>query len=413
MRLLGLEMKRVLTTKRTFLLLAAALVLSGILAYIPVTFEEVTYTDEQGQEVSLKGREAVTYLQEQRAELEGDVTTEKIRQALLAYQECLAKYGAKDTYELPEEADTTMLIPYWDFIHGIREAFADANGMAPALTEIPIEETTHYYEKVQERAKTLLEMEQPEHRSAQKTGENLYQEVEKPFQYYSGIGSNAMDYQVLLIYLITILCVVIASPIFSSDYQTGADDILRCTKHGRGKLAACKIGSAIVICGSTFLICSMVWIVITNALFGWESTKTSLQLVFSISSLPNLNISQTQWLNLSVGFLMFLAMISFALYLSTKMKSMVSSLAAALVFCFLPVFATSVFPGQLGLWLQCLLPGGGIGMGNSFLYMLIDFKFLHLGSQSVWIPYVLVAAALVQIPVFLGAAVHSHCKMRK
>ena len=56
---------------------------------------------------------------------------------------------------------------------------------------------------------------------------------------------------------------------------------------------------------------------------------------------------------------------------------------------------------------------GGIGMGNSFLYMLIDFKFLHLGSQSVWIPYVLVAAALVQIPVFLGAAVHSHCKMRK
>ena len=110
---------------------------------------------------------------------------------------------------------------------------------------------------------------------------------------------------------------------------------------------------------------------------------------------------------------MFLAMISFALYLSTKMKSMVSSLAAALVFCFLPVFATSVFPGQLGLWLQCLLPGGGIGMGNSFLYMLIDFKFLHLGSQSVWIPYVLVAVTLVQIPVFLGAAVHSHCKMRK
>ena len=52
-------------------------------------------------------------------------------------------------------------------------------------------------------------------------------------------------------------------------------------------------------------------------------------------------------------------------------------------------------------------------MGNSFLYMLIDFKFLHLGSQSVWIPYVLVAVTLVQIPVFLGAAVHSHCKMRK
>ena len=46
MRFLGLEMKRVLTTKRTWILLAAALVFSGMLAYIPVTFEEVTYTDE-------------------------------------------------------------------------------------------------------------------------------------------------------------------------------------------------------------------------------------------------------------------------------------------------------------------------------------------------------------------------------
>lgn len=413
MRFLGLEMKRILTTKRTWILLAAALVFSGMLAYIPVTFEEVSYADEQGQEISLKGREAVTYLRGQQSKLEGEVTPEKVKQALLAYQECLTKYGAEDTYELPEEADTTMLIPYWELIHGVREAFADENGMAPALTEIPIEETNRYYEKVQERTKALLAMEQPEHRSAQKIGENLYQDVEKPFQYYSGISSNAMDYQVLLIYLITILCVVIASPIFSSDYQTGADDILRCTKHGRGKMAACKIGSAVLICGSTFLICSMVWIAVTNTLFGWESTKTSLQVIFSISSLPNLDIGQTQWLNLAAGFLMFLAMISFALYLSTKMKSMVSSLAAALVFCFLPVFATSVFPGQLGLWLQCLLPGGGIGMGNSFLYMLIDFKFLHLGSQSVWIPYVLVAVTLVQIPVFLGAAVHSHCKMRK
>ena len=40
--------------------------------------------------------------------------------------------------------------------------------MAPALTEIPIEETNRYYEKVQERTKALLKMEQPEHRSARR-----------------------------------------------------------------------------------------------------------------------------------------------------------------------------------------------------------------------------------------------------
>ena len=67
MRFLGLEMKRILTTKRTWILLTAALVFSRMLAYIPVTFEEVSYTDEQGQEISLKGREAVTYLRGQRS----------------------------------------------------------------------------------------------------------------------------------------------------------------------------------------------------------------------------------------------------------------------------------------------------------------------------------------------------------
>ena len=125
----------------------------------------------------------------------------------------------------------------------------------------------------------------------------------------------------------------------------------------------------------------MVWIAVTNTLFGWESTKTSLQVIFSISSLPNLDVGQTQWLNLAAGFVMFLAMISFALYLSTKMKSMVSSLAAALVFCFLPVFATSVFPGQLGLWLP--VPGCQaveLGWAIVFCILLIDFKFLASGK---------------------------------
>ena len=83
--------------------------------------------------------------------------------------------------------------------------------------------------------------------SAQKKATAMYDEVEKPFQYYSGISSNSMDYQILLIYIITILCVVIAAPVFTSDYQTGADDILRCTKHGRRRMAVCKILSALLI----------------------------------------------------------------------------------------------------------------------------------------------------------------------
>ncbi|MEE1442182.1 MAG: ABC transporter permease subunit [Blautia sp.] len=414
MRFLGLEIKRVLTTRLTWILLCVAILCSIFMAYIPVTFEAVTYTGDNGQEVQLKGVEAVKYLQETRAHMEGEVTPEKAKTALAAFQECLTKYGVTDTYELPDEADTEGLLPYWDYLHGIREVFADEEtGIAPELTEINLKDTEQYYEKATRRTEALLKMEQADSAPAQKKAMEMYEKVEKPFQYYSGISSNSMDYQVLLIYIIAILCVVIAAPVFTSDYQTGADDILRCTKHGHGKMAVCKILSALLICGGAFLLCSIVWIVITNALFGWESTKTSIQFIFSISSLPDLTVGETQWVNLAASFFMFFAILSFTLYVSTKMRSTVSSLAVALLFCILPMLAGDIFPGKLGLWIQSILPGGGIGMGNSFLYALIDFNFLNMGNLSVWTPYALVFFAVIQIPLFLGMTVYSHCKMRQ
>ena len=122
---------------------------------------------------------------------------------------------------------------------------------------------------------------------------------------------------------------------------------------------------------------------------------------------------ETQWVNLASSFFMFFAILSFTLYVSTKMRSTVSSLAVTLMFCILPMLAGNIFPGKLGLWIQSILPGGGIGMGNSFLYALIDFKFLNVGNLSVWTPYALVFFAVIQIPLFLGMAVYSHCKMRQ
>lgn len=414
MRFLGLEIKRVLTTRWTVILLSMAILCSVFMAYIPVTFETVVYTGDKGLEIRLKGVKAVEYLQKIRTHIEGEVTPEKVETALRAFQECLARYGASDIYELPDEANTEGLLPYWDYLHGIREIFADEKtGVSPALAEVNLQETEQYYKKAAKRTEAVLKMEQADFVSAQKAGTAMYKKVEKPFKYYSGISSNSMEYQVLLIYIITILCVMIAAPVFASDYQSGADDILRCTKHGHRKMAVCKILSALLICGGAFLFCSVVWIIVTNALFGWESTKSSIQFIFSVSSLPDLTVGETQWVNLAASFLMFLAILSFSLYISTKIQSTVFSLAIALLFCILPMLTTSIFSGELGLWIQSMLPGGGIGMGNSFLYALIDFNFLNIGNYTVWMPYALVFFSVIQIPLFLGMAVHSHCKMRQ
>lgn len=49
----------------------------------------------------------------------------------------------------------------------------------------------------------------------------------------------------MYIFLLAILCAVIVAPVFSTEYQTGADDIIRCTKNGRMRLATVKIASAV------------------------------------------------------------------------------------------------------------------------------------------------------------------------
>lgn len=163
MRFLRLEMKRVLTTKMTWVLLAAALLFSVLMAYIPVTFEAVSYTDEQGRKVELEGRDAVVYLKTLRKNVEGEVTPEKVKTALAAYQKCLGKYGVTDTYELPDGADTESLMPYWDYMYRIRETFADSEtGIAPALMEIDLDDVDHFYEKADLRLESLMKMEQPE-----------------------------------------------------------------------------------------------------------------------------------------------------------------------------------------------------------------------------------------------------------
>lgn len=81
MRILRLEIKRILKTRVTGILLLAALFLSAVTAYLPVTFFSGSYTDAQGNTVKLKGLAALRYEQAQQADIAGEVTPRKAAQS--------------------------------------------------------------------------------------------------------------------------------------------------------------------------------------------------------------------------------------------------------------------------------------------------------------------------------------------
>ena len=72
-RLYKEECKRILRTKSSLLFLAAAVALSAFMAYIPVTYVRFTY-EENGQEMTIKGREALAIRKDLQSPHAGEVT---------------------------------------------------------------------------------------------------------------------------------------------------------------------------------------------------------------------------------------------------------------------------------------------------------------------------------------------------
>lgn len=409
MRLLKLEMKRILKTRSTIILLILAFLLSFIMAFLPITFLHNSYTDENGKTVDLTGLKSIKYEKDLQADVAGIVTPEKVRRAVENYQACLRKYGVEESYNLPDGVYQSEILPYAPLLHGVKEAFADPDtGIASSIMEIDPEEIDNYYDVCEERITSLMKMEQGKYPAAQKVAVTMYNEVEKPYLIYPGYSTDAMDYQLLLALLVVLLCTVIAAPVFTSDYQTGADDILRCTKYGNVKFAITKVVSAFLICGIAYSLCSVIYIFVSNSLFGWECTKSSLQMLFSIVNLPNMNIGQLQCFIAITGLFCILATISFTLYLSSKCKNVVASLSTALLFCMLPVIIYMALPSEIGNWIYPVLPACGVGLQTSILYAVIDFDFWNIGSTAIWIPYVMIAANLIEIPLFIFLTVHSY-----
>ena len=410
MRLMKLELKRVLKTRLSLILLTFSLVLSLVMAYIPTTFSYVSYLDDNGNTIKLLGLDAVQYLKTLQSDTAGEVTPQKVRQAVEDYQTCLTKYGVENTYDLPEGVYEAEILPYAPLLHGVREAFADPDsGIAPSLMDIDPEKIEDFYGACEARLDSLMNLEQRDHPRAQEAAKRLYNRVEMPYQLYPGYNTDAMDYQLLLSFLIVLFCTVIAAPIFTSDYQTGADDIYRCTKYGRVKFAITKLLSALLICGTAFSLCAVVFLLVSNSLYGWECTKTSIQMLYSIVNLPNLNLGQLQWVCAGGYLLCLLATVSFTLFLSSRLRNVVASLAVALVCCILPVILYVALPSEIGQWIYTILPAGGVALQTSFLYSLVDFAFWNIGNLAIWTPYVMLGAYCVEIPIFLCLAVYSYC----
>lgn len=413
MTLYKVELKRQLKTKSVRIFIVIGVVLTLVLSYLPISYIEYAYKTNDDVVITVSGLEAIQMRRTAWEDYTGKITPERIAASLKQYQEALSQYGEDGIFtgDMPDNEYYEKIAPIYRWIYRLREVYANPQtGAAADISSLSEQDALNFYDQCKQRLNVLMAMEQKEHPSAISQAQNLYNRVEMPFTYYSGVDGAVIDYMIFLIIFLVIIGVIIAAPVFSTEYQTGSDQILRCTKHGAYKLAATKVKVTLSIVASLYIICMLVFFIIVNTAFGWDGCKTSIQVAFSATCFLPINIGQIQVITIVAGLFALLASVCFVLLLSSKLSTVYTTTVIALLLCFVPMVLTAVFSGNIGMWIRCMFPTGGIGLSNSFFYELIGTNFIYADSVSIWIPFALLGFSIIEIPIWSALTFSSYTK---
>ena len=401
MRLYYLEMKRLIRTKSVWILMIAMVVLAAVMAYVPVTFIRAYKTDA-GNVQAVTGVQAVKISKETRKDMEGEVTEEKIRQAIRVLNEMYQEYGSSFMEEVPAE----KIYPIMPVLNVIEQVLVPdgKNLYNMEAFDVKEEDAATIYEKYREEIQGLSQ--NPE---LVKEMQKISGSVKTPFTYESGMTLETVDYYTIYLFLVMFAFIVIASPVYAAEYQTGADDVIRCTKNGRVRIAVTKILVTFTLAVATFVASSLTFVAVLYILYGGSGFGTSIQMGY-VFYLPALTIGSMLKLQIAGGVLFTLATVSFVLFLSSKCKNVQTALISAFGIAILPMILNMAGNNNVLNIMRCILPTGGFGLINGLQSELMARNFALVAGHYIWLPYILLVAAAVAVPVFVGLTIVSYCR---
>lgn len=405
MRLYYLEMKRLIRTKSVWILMIAMVVLAAVMAYVPVTFIRAYKTDA-GNVQAVTGVQAVKISKETRKDMEGEVTEEKIRQAIRVLNEMYQEYGSSFMEEVPADVYAEKIYPIMPVLNVIEQVLAPdgKNLYNMEAFDVKEEDAATIYEKYREEIQGLSQ--NPE---LVKEMQKISGSVKTPFTYESGMTLETVDYYTIYLFLVMFAFIVIASPVYAAEYQTGADDVIRCTKNGRVRIAVTKILVTFTLAVATFVASSLTFVAVLYILYGGSGFGTSIQMGY-VFYLPALTIGSMLKLQIAGGVLFTLATVSFVLFLSSKCKNVQTALISAFGIAILPMILNMAGNNNVLNIMRCILPTGGFGLINGLQSELMARNFALVAGHYIWLPYILLVAAVVAVPVFVGLTIVSYCR---
>ena len=395
-----LEMKRLLRTRSTWILMAAALLVTLVLCCVNI-FGAYYYSYDGKSYHALDATEMREIVTES---AEGEWTSERIRDVFEQIDEVSANRRGiavegetNDNYEIVtggNNSGAASIAGYTNtFLRSIPQVFD------VYMDEIRPDMAAQYYTQRKAYIEEVMTLNYGP--AAAEAALRLDENTTEPFYYEFGFGTGSDIASTLPVSLfaIAVVCSIICAPVFASDYSTGADDIQRCTRCGCKRLGKAKLLAAMTLSTALYIICTAVFVALTLAVYGDD--KTSAQLALDALVLIDIDMNGVLVLTLIAGFLSVLVMTAFTLWLSARMRSSVAVLAVALAVAMTPTFLVILLrESALGDWLRLILPSGGLGLGTGMFVDIQIGEFLTVGSLAIWTPFVMLAAPVIEAPVF-------------
>jgi len=133
-------------------------------------------------------------------------------------------------------------------------------------------------------------------------------------------------------------------------------------------------------------------------IFGADTLRESIQVLYTVYSLPNTNLLEMQLILAITGWISCIAVTSLSLGISALSSESSTSMVLSLLIVFMPTLLYSV-TGSVS-WLLALFPSASVGLSNNMMQSLVDLRFLTLFDRVFWYPAVLVVMPLAELVVF-------------
>lgn len=414
MRIFYLELRRILKTRRVLVMLIVSVVLSVLMAVTAVQGVSYQYLENNLNTNELSGVAGVDALNKENNDAYvGPVTVGKLQQALKTCQDFYKKYG-RNFQDIPADAYNKEINPIQPFLNAILAVyFPDGSNGYPDLVTLDPNRLKDFYAQRFEIIKGTLKSKYPGNQGVLRQAEKLNAKSEQPFTFTKGDPGAVSMSLTFLAFLLVAVGAMITAPNFAAEYQSGADDIFRSAKYGRGRFVVAKLCASLVLLAAMFVVCSLIFILLTDGMVGWNSFQTSVQLVFLTHTLAPLNFLQAQFATFLATLLSLLATGCLSLFLSTKCRNSTTALILSIAVFMAPTMLGAVVRngGNIMDLLACTLPGGSVGLRENFYVHLINrLTFVQIGPFNVWTPYLMIGACAIEIPVFFLLAVRAYCR---